>query len=244
MEPDGAPRPRNHCPAPASLLYGDRGTVVALGAVGRKPAVASSRDDDLELYGALVDRVGIVLVGQRRSSPSLRCPSKLRSAARRRCERSRSPHKLRGVARLANGALLACGDDGALARIDTPTCAAIPWGRTGHLLAITARADGGAFAVGSGGHALSISPNLQANLEAVQTTRDLLYRRGRPGRDGMGLGAPISASSNARARRGSASHSGSTLDEKLSILDTATFVRHRDGPHATTGGSSKDDLMQ
>ena len=81
---------------------------------------------------------------------------------------------LHAVTRLANGALIACGDDGALARIDVSTTAAIPWGRTGHLLAIAARPDGGAFVVGSGGHALALSPNLQATLEPVQTTRDLV----------------------------------------------------------------------
>jgi len=44
----------------------------------------------------------------------------------------------------------------------------------GHLNAITATADGGAIAIGAGGHALLLSPRLQAQLEAVQTTRDLL----------------------------------------------------------------------
>ena len=80
---------------------------------------------------------------------------------------------LRGVARLSDGALAACGDDGALIRIDGDRGGAIPWGRTGHLLAIAPRADGGAYAVGSGGHALSLSPRLQVTLEVVQTTRDL-----------------------------------------------------------------------
>lgn len=44
----------------------------------------------------------------------------------------------------------------------------------GHLHAIAALVDGGAIAIGAGGHALSLSPRLQAQLEAVQTTRDLL----------------------------------------------------------------------
>ncbi len=59
----------------------------------------------------------------------------------------------------------------------------IIWGRTGHLYAVAPTADGGAFAVGSGGHALRISPqatlvglpNLPTvTLEAVQTTRDIV----------------------------------------------------------------------
>jgi hypothetical protein len=44
----------------------------------------------------------------------------------------------------------------------------------GHLLAIAALPDGGAVTVGAGGHALSLSPTLAPQLEAVQTTRDLL----------------------------------------------------------------------
>jgi hypothetical protein len=80
---------------------------------------------------------------------------------------------LRAVARLTGGALVACGDDGALVRLDVTTHAVIPWERTGHLTAIAPRADGGALVVGTGGHALSISPALQVKLEAVQTTHDL-----------------------------------------------------------------------
>ena len=43
----------------------------------------------------------------------------------------------------------------------------------GHLNAIAALPDGGAVTVGAGGHALSMTAKLQAQLEAVQTTRDL-----------------------------------------------------------------------
>ncbi|MET0595660.1 MAG: hypothetical protein ABW133_23385, partial [Polyangiaceae bacterium] len=75
--------------------------------------------------------------------------------------------------RLASGALIASGDDGALVRLNVATHAAIPWERTGHLTAMAPRADGGALIVGTGGHALSITPQLQVKLEAVQTTHDL-----------------------------------------------------------------------
>jgi hypothetical protein len=44
----------------------------------------------------------------------------------------------------------------------------------GHLSAIEALDDGGAVTVGVGGHALYVTPHLDAHLEAVQTTRDLL----------------------------------------------------------------------
>jgi serine/threonine protein kinase len=159
-------------PDSALLVFGGRGTIVTLGANGDARPWRLS-DDDVELRGSMVERTGIVLVGRRRSASKgvyvdapLGRPPTIRTIE--------STSTLHAVTRLAGGALIACGDDGALARIDIPTAAAIPWSRTGHLLAIASRSDGGAFAVGSGGHALALSPNLQANLEPVQTTRDLV----------------------------------------------------------------------
>ena len=90
--------------------------------------------------------------------------------------------RLHGVARLAGGALILCGTQGALLEVSGGEARPIPWGRTGHLYAVVAAPDGGAFTVGSGGHALRISPPAalpglsappSATLEAVQTTRDL-----------------------------------------------------------------------
>ncbi|HKQ71812.1 MAG TPA: serine/threonine-protein kinase [Polyangiaceae bacterium] len=159
-------------PDSALLLYGDRGTVIALTEQGdaqpwRVP------DDDIHLRGAFVDRSGIVLVGGRRSRPKGVCveASVGRAPTVRTIE---STAVLKAVTRLTGGALVACGDDGSLARLDLGMVPAIPWGRTGHLSAIAARAEGGAFVVGSGGHALALSQNLQVSLEPVQTTRDLL----------------------------------------------------------------------
>jgi serine/threonine protein kinase len=84
-----------------------------------------------------------------------------------------SVKRLNGVTRLGNGILLACGDWGALARLDGGVAELIGCVCRGHLSAIEAIADGGAVTVGAGGHALYISPRLDAQLEAVQTTRDL-----------------------------------------------------------------------
>jgi serine/threonine-protein kinase len=158
-------------PDGALLLFGERGTVVALSSQGEAQPWRLP-DDDVKLRGALVDRSGIILVGGRRSRHKGACIEAAfgRPPTVRTIETTAT---LRSVARLSSGALVACGDDGALVRLDVPTNAVIPWGRTGHLLAITARSDGGAFVVGSGGHALSLSANLQAQLEPVQTTRDL-----------------------------------------------------------------------
>jgi serine/threonine-protein kinase len=84
-----------------------------------------------------------------------------------------SVKQLNGVTRLGNGTFVACGDWGALARLERGTAELIGCVCRGHLNAIEAVADGGAVTVGAGGHALYISPRLDAQLEAVQTTRDL-----------------------------------------------------------------------
>ncbi len=96
--------------------------------------------------------------------------------------------RLHGAARLAGGLVLVCGTHGALFVLDGAEAQEVVWGRTGHLYAATAASDGGAYVVGSGGHALSIAPphpSLRgvappATLEAVQTTRDLDERDPRP----------------------------------------------------------------
>ncbi len=154
------------------LLFGDRSTIVALAPNGEAHPWRLP-DQDIDCKGAIADRSGVMLVGRRRSQPKGAFVEAVfgRAPLVRTIETTST---LRAVARLSSGAMVACGDDGALARIDVPTSAAIPWARTGHLLAIAARPDGGAFIVVSGGHALSLSAHLQATLEPVQTTRDLL----------------------------------------------------------------------
>ncbi len=89
--------------------------------------------------------------------------------------------RLRAVTRLLptpggglGGALVACGDSGALVRLELGVPEYVGAICGGHLNAIGALADGGAVTVGAGGHALSLSARLEAQLEAVQTTRDLL----------------------------------------------------------------------
>lgn len=82
--------------------------------------------------------------------------------------------RLRSVTKLNNGTLVACGDWGALVRIEMGVVDHVGAICGGHLLAITPTPDGGALTIGVGGHALSLSAKLDAQLEAVQTTRDLL----------------------------------------------------------------------
>lgn len=82
--------------------------------------------------------------------------------------------RLRAVTRLASGALVACGDWGAIVRIEMGVVEHVGSICGGHLASIATLPEGGAVTVGVGGHALSLSSKLEAQLEAVQTTRDLL----------------------------------------------------------------------
>jgi serine/threonine protein kinase len=84
-----------------------------------------------------------------------------------------SAARLRGVTRLRNGAVVACGDWGAIVRLELGVPDHVGSICGGHLHAIATLPDGGAVTVGAGGHALALTPRLRAQLEAVQTTRDL-----------------------------------------------------------------------
>jgi serine/threonine-protein kinase len=132
--------------------HADReGSVVTL--VGERPAVPATRG------GARVDTVGTI-AQLARGRPTL-----VTEAPGCSC--------LRAVTRLRDGSIVACGDFGAIARIEPGTAAHSMSVCAGHLCAIAASRDGGAVTVGTGGHALSLSSRLDAQLEAVQTTRDL-----------------------------------------------------------------------
>jgi len=82
--------------------------------------------------------------------------------------------RLWGVTRLRDGGLVACGDRGAIVRLQLGASEYVGSVCGGHLRAVVALETGGAITVGAGGHALSLSPRLEAQLEAVQTTRDLV----------------------------------------------------------------------
>jgi len=169
------------------VLFGDNGFVMAVSRAGVAEPFPI-QDRDLTLLGAYADDRGLIFVGERISRPV----GALVEVPRGGAAKSRSIEgcpRLHAAARLtrpadpgASGTLLVSGTQGGLFLIDEAGERAITWGRTGHLYAIATTADGGAFAVGSGGHALRISPpttlpglpNLPtATLEAVQTTRDL-----------------------------------------------------------------------
>jgi serine/threonine protein kinase len=81
--------------------------------------------------------------------------------------------RLRAVTRLRAGEIVACGDFGAVVRVELGVAHHVGSICGGHLNAVAPLAAGGAIAVGAGGHALSLSSRLKAQLEGVQTTRDL-----------------------------------------------------------------------
>lgn len=169
------------------VLFGDNGFAMAVTRAGLAEAF-SIQDHDLTLLGAYADDRGLIFVGERVSRPV----GALVEVPRGGVAKSRSIEgcpRLHAAARLtrpadpsATGTLLVAGTQGGLLLIDEAGERPISWGRTGHLYAIATTPDGGAFAIGSGGHALRISPPTAlpglsslptATLEAVQTTRDL-----------------------------------------------------------------------
>src|SRR5262249_13847284 len=82
--------------------------------------------------------------------------------------------RLRGITRLTGGPLVPCGDWGAVVRVELGVVEHVGSICGGHLTALAPLTDGGAVTVGVGGHALSLSSKLDAQLEAVQTTQNLL----------------------------------------------------------------------
>ncbi len=162
------------------LLYGDGGFAMIISRGGAAERIAVG-DRDLVLLDGVADAHGMLFAGERLSRP-VGVLVDLPSAGKPEVRVIEGTARLHSVARLAGGALILCGTQGALLEVSGGEARPIPWGRTGHLYAVVAAADGGAFAVGSGGHALRISPPPalpglsappSATLEAVQTTRDL-----------------------------------------------------------------------
>ncbi len=164
------------------LLFGDAGLV---GRVAPNGAANLWRVPDTEItfLGAYAEASGMTtLVGERpyrgtaqRSVPGTTAGVVAQFSGDRVTVVSDAINttRLRGVTRLASGVLVACGDWGAIVRIEMGVVEHVGSICGGHLASIAAL-EGGAVTVGVGGHALSLSAKLDAQLEAVQTTRDLL----------------------------------------------------------------------
>jgi serine/threonine-protein kinase len=133
---------------------------------------------DVTFHAAYVDASGTVtLVGDRPARTPTGSIGVVAQFARGQMSMLTEVHAcsgLRGVAQLASGAIIACGTGGSLVRLEASTTMLVGAICAGHLLAIAPLPDGGAVTVGAGGHALSLTPRLAPQLEAVQTTRDLL----------------------------------------------------------------------
>jgi serine/threonine protein kinase len=164
------------------LVFGSRGLVARVapgGGVHRWPVP----DVEVTFLGAHVDTQGTVtLVGEKHAPRAMRggAPSTTMGVMAQFVRGKLSVlanapmcSRLRGVTRLRSGVLLACGDWGAIVRFELGVAEAVSSACTGHLHAVGALEDGGAVAVGAGAHAIAISPALRAQLEGVQTTRDL-----------------------------------------------------------------------
>jgi hypothetical protein len=172
------------------LLFGSHALAIRLSAKGAHDAW-SIPDHDMTFHGACAEESGVTtLVGERPSRGSNRphggqtssgsTGSTIGAVAQFVGDRlslvsdATSCTRLRGTTRLRGGTYVACGDWGALVRLELGVAEHVGSVCGGHLLAIEAMDDGGAATVGVGGHALTVTPRLEAHLEAVQTTRDLL----------------------------------------------------------------------
>ena len=163
-------------PSGEILLYGDAGLAIALSPKGASRRIVLP-DRDVVLLGSHVDDEGVVLVGERLSRP-VGVVALIPREGAPTVRTVEGTTRLLGVARLGDGVLVACGMAGALVELGGGGSRPVPWGRTGHLYAMSASPSGAVYAVGSGGHALSIQPGAAAappvaTLESVQTTRDL-----------------------------------------------------------------------
>jgi serine/threonine-protein kinase len=166
------------------LLYGARGMAVHLVPGGAMEAW-DLPDKEVTFLGGHVDPQGgtATLVGERPARKAVRGGGQATTMgtfaqfARGKLTLltdAASSARLRGVTRLRAGVVVACGDWGGIVRLEMGVPEHVGSVCGGHLHAIASLGEAGAVTVGAGGHALSLSPKLQAQLEAVQTTRDLL----------------------------------------------------------------------
>ncbi len=164
------------------VLFGDRATAVRLSTKGTLESWGVP-DREITFHGAFHEEGGATtLVGERpvrqtiTTSPWGTMGTVAQIVDGRLTLLSDSPKcaRLRAATRLRGGTLLACGDWGALVRLELGVVEHVGNVCAGHLTSIAPLADGGAVTVGAGGHALSVSSRFDAQLEAVQTTRDIL----------------------------------------------------------------------
>jgi eukaryotic-like serine/threonine-protein kinase len=158
------------------ILFGDRSLAARISARGAVEAW-NLPYRELSLRGVLLHGDSATFVGERPLRPgsteTIGAVAQFTGARLSVALDVKSVTRLNGVTRLEGGSVVAVGDRGALVRLDRGMAEAGDSICRGHLVAIEPVSGGGAVTVGGGGHALYISPRLEAHLEAVQTTRDL-----------------------------------------------------------------------
>jgi hypothetical protein len=164
------------------LHYGARALVARMAPSGAGEVWAIP-DRDITFNGAYSEDGVTTLVGERPTRHATARPttsSTIGALAQFTGDRltlvsdASSCTRLRAGTRLRSGTFVACGDWGTLVRLELGVADYVGSVCGGHLAAIAELDDGGAVTVGVGGHALYVTPRLEAHLEAVQTTRDLL----------------------------------------------------------------------
>jgi photosystem II stability/assembly factor-like uncharacterized protein len=180
----------------AHVFAGETGILAYLHA-GALWDVRRYPDPDVVFHAVAADPTGqrVIAVGQRISRGSAIVVEAVSNGWRRTFEvPDFAP--LRAACWLDDRIAYACGDAGAIVRVDDAGLTRVPWERSGHLRAITA-GNGRVFAIGTGGHALSVAvtPTSRTEIEKVGTTQDLLGVSIAPD------GAPWASSANARVLR-------------------------------------------
>ncbi|MGZ5970497.1 MAG: serine/threonine-protein kinase, partial [Polyangiales bacterium] len=180
----------------AHVFAGETGLLAFLHA-GALWDVRRYPDPDVVFHAVAADPTGqrVIAVGQRISRGSAIVVEAMSSGWRRTFEvPDFAP--LRSACWLDDRVAYACGDAGSLVRVDDVGLTRVPWERSGHLRGIAA-GHGRVFAIGTGGHALSVAvtPTSPTEIEKVSTTQDLLGISVAPD------GAPWASSANARVLR-------------------------------------------
>ncbi len=181
--PQGAVRGLRWLADGSVLLFGEGGLAVRVERDGAARMWAVP-DPDITFLGGYVDGSGTTtLVGERpHFGSAARAVQSMTAGVVTQFSGERvtlvsdaiNSARLHGVTRLATGALVACGDSGAVERIELGVVEHIGSICDGHLSSIAPLPGGGAVTVGVGGHALSLDATLKGQLEVVQTTRDIL----------------------------------------------------------------------
>jgi serine/threonine-protein kinase len=208
------------------LAFGARGYVARI-QPGAGIDVWPVADRDVTFHGAHVDGYGTVtLVGERPArtpAGSVGVVAQFSRGKLAMLAEAPTCAGLRGIAQLASGALIACGMWGSLVKVEAGTAQLVGAICAGHLHAIAPLPDGGAVTVGAGGHALSLTPRLVPQLEAVQTTRDLLSLAA----DSIGVAWAGSAQARLLRRSG-----GSWVRMSGELALVSSVVAMAVGPHS------------